>query len=147
MNNFQIPKSRWLGIEAARDAHPVLIRLRVFEKEIPEFPELFVVGWKYIVDEQSQMPSAAFYEKVDRFEREVVDAAERNELGLLVAVETGLGISRHFFYTPSAERLATELDAAIPPDDDVEFATDLDPNWTVHRRFLTMVSQSQSPIV
>jgi hypothetical protein len=140
MSASQIPESRWLGIEAKRNTFPVLIRLRVFHSPVSEYPELLVLTWKYSADEASQLPPPAFYAKLEQFERGAVDEAEKRQLGLLVAVESGLGISRQFYYTKNAHALAMDLDLLIPSSEDVEFSSDLDPEWKEHHRFVQMAT-------
>jgi hypothetical protein len=142
MNTSIIPKSRWLGIEAKRKGVPVLIRLRLFDSPVTEYPELLVVAWKYPLDTTSQLPTPDFYNKLDQFERQVAETAEQRQLGLLVVVETGQGVARQFYYAKSADQLAKEFDAAIPSDEEVEFSSARDPKWEEYDRFVRTTTPS-----
>jgi hypothetical protein len=95
-----VPKSSWVGIEAVRRGLPILIRLRVFDTIVRGYTHLLVVEWPYSIDSTTQLPPPEFYSRMDEFERNAVDTAERTNNGLLVAVETGLGVCRLFFLRP-----------------------------------------------
>jgi hypothetical protein len=142
MSTFPIQESRWLGIEAKRENLPVLIRLRMFDSPVTHHPELFVITWRYSSDSRTQLPPLAFYNELENFERVTVDAAERRQLGLLVAVETGLGVMRQFYYSKNAEELAVELDAGLPPDVGIEFWSDRDPEWREYHRLVNMINHN-----
>jgi hypothetical protein len=144
MTSSSFPRSRWLGIEAIRKSLPVLIRLRVFDSRVPDCPELLVVKWAYPLDSASQLPSADFYSRLERFENEAIETAETRELGVLAAVETGLGATSQFFYAKSADLLAQYLDAALQPNEDAEFSSDKDSEWREHQRFLLMAGSGHS---
>jgi hypothetical protein len=130
-----IPDSRWLDLEATWNGLPSLLRVRVFASPVTELSELLIITWRYPADTPTELPSPAFYRKVKPFESEAVATAEVGHLGVLVAVETGLGATRYFFYARSAVALANHFDFAILAEDDVEFSSDLDPEWNVYERF------------
>jgi hypothetical protein len=120
---------------------------RSLDSPLTHWSELLVITWQYLPDTPTEVPSPAFCRRLEPFEREAVVTAEEGHLGVLVAVEAGLGATRYYLYASSAVALANHFDFAIPAENDVEFSSHLDPEWRVYERFhrIAHVNATASP--
>lgn len=139
---MSVDSEQWLGVEAKKNGFPVLMRIRRLMPDL-SFGVLFVITWSYPEEHASRLPPKSFYATLEHFEKNVMDKIEQKHLGIFVASETGLGSAKYYIYTDSTESLASVLDQAIPASEKVEFASDIDNEWSQYSKFMGLVSGCQ----
>ena len=110
MSNPSNDTPRRIGIEASQRRRPIITRLCALNKPVEHLTFLLVLTWKYSVSDASYLPPASMY-----------------------------GTIRQYFNVADVEEIVECFSRGMPSGQEVEFASDIDADWSEHCRFMELV--------
>jgi hypothetical protein len=129
--------SRWTIAEAEYDSHPLLIRLREFQKRFPKskYPQLIQIFWKMSERDENGYPTEEEFTRLATFEDRLVNAVEHDQHSIFVGSLTRNGEKELIFYTADVPGFLECL-TNMPQENErypITIQSEDDPDWSYFR--------------
>jgi hypothetical protein len=92
-----------------------------------------------VVTDSLQLPGAAQYDEIEKFESNVLDVLEKETIGALVYVETGRGAIQYYCYVRDVNAAASFINNMITDELNLELASDNDSSWLEYQRLIKRI--------
>lgn len=129
--------NRWVLADGTLNDEPITIRYRdevQGEQESDRYQQCIQIQWNADqVDPDTGYPSTEELDKIDEFNKKLMEAVEPQTHGLLVMVLMSQGVNQWIMYVRDNEELQNDLNA-IPTDTGlypIEVTSEEDPQWEV----------------
>ena len=129
--------NRWVLADGTLNDQPITIRYRdnvQNEQDSGDYGNCIQISWEAEdVDSETGYPSPNELEKIDAFNKKLMDAIEPSEHGLVVMVLMAQGVNQWIIYVRDNEEIQKDLNK-IPTDTGlypIEVVSDEDPQWSI----------------
>lgn len=129
--------NRWVLADGTLNDQPITIRYRdnvQSEQDSGGYENCIQISWEAEdVDSETGYPSPSELEKIDAFNKKLMDAIEPSGHGLVVMVLMAQGVNQWIIYVRDNEEIQKDLNK-IPTDTGlypIEVVSDEDPQWSI----------------
>lgn len=129
--------NRWVLADGTLNDQPITIRYRddvQQELDSGDYGQCIQISWEAEdVDAETGYPSAAELDKIDEFNKKLMDAIEPHAHGIVVMVLMAQGVNQWIVYVRDNEEIQKDLNT-IPTDTGlypIEVVSDEDAGWDI----------------